>query len=159
MYRNSEGYHDPTAGAAMSRMMKEYKQAKRQIWRRQAEIKSRPKVYVVSKYAGDIEANVSKAVEYCRFVIGQERIPVASHLIYPAVLRDTVAAERELGTMFGLALLALCDEVWVFGEEQSEGMAAEIVEARRLDKPLRYYTRDFILMDHDGMRHLDSEEM
>ena len=26
MYKNSEGYADPTAGAAMSRIMKEYRQ-------------------------------------------------------------------------------------------------------------------------------------
>ena len=105
MFKNSEGYSDPTAGAAMSQIMKEYKQAQRDKWRRQREIKNRPKVYVVSKYAGDTQANVSKTVEYCRFVIAKKRIPVASHLIYPAMLNDMVTAERELGTMFGLALL------------------------------------------------------
>lgn len=139
MFKNGEGYSDPTAGAAMSQIMKEYKQTQRDTWRRQNEIKSRTKVYVVSKYAGDTKANASKTVEYCRFVIEKKRIPVASHLIYPAMLNDTVTAERELGTMFGLALLALCDEVWVFGKEHSEGMTAEIVEAKRLNKPVRYY--------------------
>lgn len=139
MFKNSEGYSDPTAGAAMSQIMKEYKQTQRDTWRRQNEIKSRPKVYVVSKYLGDTKANASKAVEYCRFVIAKKRIPVASHLIYPAMLNDMVTAERELGTMFGLALLALCDEVWVFGKEHSQGMTAEIVEAKRLNKPLRFY--------------------
>ena len=122
--------------------MKEYKQTQRDTWRRQNEIKSRPKVYVVSKYAGDTKVNVSKAVEYCRFVIGKKRIPVASHLIYPAMLQDTIAADRELGTMFGLALLALCDEIWVFGRVPSPGMAAEIAEAKRLNKPLRYYSEE-----------------
>ena len=142
MFKNSEGYSDPTAGAAMSQIMKEYKQTQRDTWQRQNEIKSRPKVYVVSKYAGDTKANVSKAVEYCRFVIGKKRIPVASHLIYPAMLQDTIAADRELGTMFGLALLALCDEIWVFGRAPSPGMAAEIAEAKRLNKPLRYYSEE-----------------
>ncbi|MEG1304927.1 MAG: DUF4406 domain-containing protein [Oscillospiraceae bacterium] len=142
MFKNSEGYSDPTAGAAMSRIMKEYKQAQRNTWRRQNEIKSRPKVYVVSKYAGDTKTNVSKTIQYCRFVIGKKCIPVASQLIYAAVLQDAVAAERELGTMFGLALLALCDEIWVFGKERSPGMAAEIAEAKRLNKPLHYYTEE-----------------
>ncbi len=140
MYKNREGYSDPTAGAAIGRLMKEYKQTQRDIKRRHNEIKSRPKVYVVSKYAGDIETNVSKTVDYCRFVINNNRIPVASHLIYPAILQDSVATERELGTMFGLALLALCDEVWVFGKEWSQGMKTEIVEAKRLGKPLHYYS-------------------
>ena len=39
--------------------------------------------------------------------------------------------------MFGLALLGLCDEVWVFGDISS-GMAAEIEEAKRLHKPVVY---------------------
>ena len=129
----------------MSQIMKEYKQTQRDTWRRQNEIKSRPKVYVVSKYAGDIETNVSKTVEYCRFAIEKKRIPVASHLIYPAMLNDAVTAERELGTMFGLALLALCDEVWVFGKEHSQGMTAEIVEAKRLNKPVRFYDEEVVL--------------
>ena len=142
MFKNSEVYSDPTAGTAMSQIMKEYKQTQRETWRRQDEIKSRSKVYVVSKYAGNTELNVSKAVEYCRFVIRKKHIPVASHLMYPAVLQDTVSSERELGTMFGLALLALCDEVWVFGKDQSEGMIAEVVEAKRLKKPLRYFSEE-----------------
>ncbi len=147
MYKNSEGYSDPTAGAAMSQIMKEYRQNHRDTWKRQNEIKTRPKVYVVSKYAGDIEANVSKAIGYCRFAVQKKRIPVASHLLYPAILQDAVAAERELGTMFGLALLALCDEVWVFGKEPSPGMTAEITEAKRLNKLLRYYPEE-VLNEH-----------
>ena len=47
MYRNSEGYADPTAGAALSRMMKEFRQEQK---RRYAD-KNRKKVYVASKYA------------------------------------------------------------------------------------------------------------
>ena len=52
-YRNSSGYYDPTAGAAMSQVMKEYKQARREQWQKDTEVKSRPKAYVVSQYAGD----------------------------------------------------------------------------------------------------------
>ena len=29
IYRNGDGYYDPTAGAAMSRIMKEYRQARK----------------------------------------------------------------------------------------------------------------------------------
>ena len=44
MYRNSEGYADPTAGAAMGQVMREYRQNQREQWRRKTEITSRPKV-------------------------------------------------------------------------------------------------------------------
>ena len=138
MYRNNEGYHDPTAGAAVGKMMREFQKEQKEIWRRQNEIKNRPKIYVVSKYAGEVEKNVANAIRYCQYVIGNRKIPIASHLLYPAMLNDNDPDERELGTMFGLSLLSICDEVWVFGKEHSAGMQQEIKEAMRLNKPIRY---------------------
>ena len=121
MYKNKEGYTDPTAGAAMATIMKEYRQNQRRIYRKHSEIKARPKVYVVSKYAGDIEGNTAAAIRYARFAIEKKRLPVVSHLLYPQIL-------------------ALCEEVWVFGTEHSSGMQAEIHEAHRLKKRIRYYS-------------------
>lgn len=139
MYRNGEGYNDPTAGVAIGSVMKEYKQKRRKQWQHETEIKERPKVYVVSRYAGDVPNNVEAAKKYCRMVIDANRIPLASHLLYPQFLNDDDPAERELGTMFGLALLAICDEVWCFGTEYSAGMKGELHEAKRLKKPIRYF--------------------
>ncbi|MBD5537794.1 MAG: hypothetical protein HDQ99_19520 [Lachnospiraceae bacterium] len=134
MYKNSEGYADPTAGLAMSQVMKEYRQWQKQ---RYAD-KNRRKVYVASKYAGDVDANVAAAIGYCRRVIDEGYMPVASHLLYPQILNDSDPEKRELGLMFGLALLRMCDEVWVFGSVSS-GVAQEIDEARRLKKQIRYF--------------------
>ena len=124
MYRNSEGIPDPTAGRAISNVMKAYKAEQREKFRRCDEIKNRKKVYVISKYAGDVEKNVKAAQENCRFVIRRKCIPVASHLLYP---------------QFGLALLAVCDEAWVFpnGQLLSEGMQREIQECRRRGIPVK----------------------
>ena len=133
MYRNSEGYADPTAGAAMRQMMKEYRQQQKQHYAD----KNRKKVYVASRYAGNVEANVKAATRYCRLVIDRGYMPVASHLLYPQILRDDDPAERELGMLFGLALLRDCDEVWVFGEV-SPGVAREIEEAKQLHKRIRF---------------------
>lgn len=134
MYRNNEGYADPTAGSAMSQIMKEYRQQQK---KRYAD-KNRRKVYVASRYAGDVDANTQAAITYCRRVIDEGYMPVASLLMYPAMLNDLDKDERELGLLFGLALLAMCDEVWVFGTV-SPGMAQEIEEAKRLKKPIRYF--------------------
>lgn len=134
MYKNHEGYADPTAGRAMSLIMKEYRQRQKQ---RYAD-KNRRKVYVASRYAGDVERNVAMAIDYCRRVIDAGYMPVASHLLYPQILNDNDPDERELGLLFGLALLRMCDEVWVFGEV-SEGMAKEIEEAKKLNKKLRMF--------------------
>lgn len=144
MYRNSEGYADPTAGAALGQIMKEYRQERREAWKRENEIKSRPKVYVVSRYAGDIENNVLSAIRYCKFVITKGKMPIAAHLLYPQMLDDNVPAEREIGTMFGIALLEMCDEVWCFGKELSSGMEREIKEAKRLGKPIKYFNSEVV---------------
>ena len=132
-YRNSEGYADPTAGLAMSRVMKEYRQKQK----KQFADKNRRKIYVASKYAGNVDANVASAITYCRRVIDEGCMPIASHLLYPQMLDDNNPDEREMGLMFGLALLALCDEVWVFGEV-SAGVAREVAEAKKLNKRIRY---------------------
>lgn len=134
MYKNSEGYDDLTAGAAMSRMMKEYRKQQRKYYA----YKNRRKIYVASKYAGDVEKNVKNAIGYCRRVIEQGHMPIASHLLYPQMLDDMNPEERKMGQMFGMALLGICDEVWVFGEISS-GMAEEIREAKTMKKTLRYF--------------------
>lgn len=145
MYKNSEGYSDPTAGIAMGRVMKEYRKKRRETWRRQAEIKERPKVYIISRYAGDIENNVKAAIRYCRFAIDKHKMPVASHLLYPQIMDDNILEEREIGMMYGLALLAVCDEVWCFGKDLSSGMTLEINEAKRLKIPIKYFSEEAIL--------------
>ena len=58
-YRNSEKYADPTAGEAMMNIMLEQKKQQEEQKRRMYERIHRPKVYIVSKYAGDIEANTA----------------------------------------------------------------------------------------------------
>lgn len=134
MYKNSKGYADPTAGSAMSQIMKEYRQQQKKRYAG----KNRRKIYVASRYAGDVDANVKAAVGYCRLVIDKGYMPIASHLLYPQILNDNDPNERDLGLLFGLALLAVCDEVWVFGSV-SPGVAQEIEEAKRLKKQIRYF--------------------
>ncbi|MCM1439358.1 MAG: hypothetical protein NC131_09200 [Roseburia sp.] len=134
MYKNNEGYADPTAGEAISRIMKEYRQKQKQRYID----KNRRKIYVASRYAGDVDANIAAAIGYCRRVIAEGYMPIASHLLYPQILNDDNPEERELGLMFGLALIRISDEVWVFGSVSS-GVALEIEEAKRLKKHLRYF--------------------
>ena len=128
MYKNYEGYNDPTAGAALGKVMKEYRIERRREWQRQNSIKERQKVYIVSPYAGDVETNVKNAITYCRYAISKKKIPIASHLLYPQMLNDNNPEEREVGTLYGLSLLAICDEIWCFGDELSPGMEKEIKE-------------------------------
>lgn len=93
---------------------------------------------MISPYARDIRKNTAAAIRFCRYVIDFGAMPVASHLLYPQILDDRSNDEREMRLMFGMALLALCDEAWVFGSTVSSGMEAEIAEAKRLNIPVRY---------------------
>lgn len=135
-------YADPTANAAIGKVMKEYKQQQRAISNRQYEIRHRPKVYIVSRYAGDVKTNVRNARKYCRFAVAKLKNPLASHLLYPQFLDDNKEQEREIGLQYGLALLKLCDEVWCFGIEKSDGMKKELAAARRKNMKIRYFTED-----------------
>lgn len=142
MYKNKESYADPTAGMAVGQVMREFRANQKKIWRRLYEMRTQPKVYVISKYAGDVDKNVADAVRACRYLINKKKQPIASHLMYPAILGvgDTDTESRTLGLMYGLSLLAICDEVYCFETESglSEGMEQEIREAERLGKPIKY---------------------
>lgn len=99
----------------------------------------KPLVYICSPYAGDREENTRRARLYSRYVISCGAIPFASHLLYPQFLRDDVQEERQIGMECGMTLLALCDEIWVFGDRISKGMAAEIEYAKEAYIPVRYF--------------------
>ena len=111
----------PTAGAAIGSTMRDYRQERRRAWEKEHEIKTRRKAYIVSPYAGDVEKNTKDTVRYCRYAVKQGYIPVAAHLIYPQILDDRVPEERAMGLMFGLSLLDMCDEVWIFARRDAEG--------------------------------------
>ncbi len=142
MYKNKEGYPDPTAGSAMAEIMRDYKERQKKKWRKEYEMRNQSKAYVVSKYAGDIDKNVADAIRACQYLIERHKQPIASHLLYPQILgiADTDTESRTLGLMYGLSLMAMCDEVYVFETESglSEGMEQEVREAKRLGKPIKY---------------------
>jgi len=95
-------------------------------------------VYVASPFAGDVEENVRKTKEYCKFVADEGMVPLAPHLHYPQFLDDDNPQEREIGLMFSLSLLSKCDELWVFGRI-SKGVRGEIDTAERIGMPIRYF--------------------
>lgn len=129
-YKNAEGYPDPTAFGAFCAIEKEEKALRA----------FRPIVYICSPYAGDVENNVAAARRYSRFAVENGYIPIAPHLLFPQFLDDTNPKERELGLLFGNALLSKCAEMWVFGDRISEGMDAEIKRAVWKGHRIRYFT-------------------
>ena len=94
-------------------------------------------IYVASPYAGDIEKNTVFAKRACRHVMEQGHAFFAPHLLYPSLLCESVARERQLALDMGLVMLSACDELWCYGDCISQGMMAEITEAERLGIPIR----------------------
>lgn len=130
--RNSEGYFDPTAYEALSKIEREAKQARAY----------RPLVYVCSPLSGDMERNAENARRYCRFAVDSGCIPLAPHLYFPQFMDDGSGAERNLDLFMDIVLLSKCSELWVFGERISPGMSIEIEKAKRKGQPIRWFTAD-----------------
>ena len=128
---NSEGYKDPVVYEALARVEAEERAAR-------AAAAYRPLVYICSPYAGDIERNTCRARAFSRFAVEKKYIPIAPHLLCPQYLNEET--ERWLGLKMGIVFMGKCEEVWVFGDVISEGMAAEINKAKRMRKKIRYFT-------------------
>ena len=114
--RDHEGYADPTAHAALTKVSREGRF-----------------VYICSPYRDSPRVNVMRVRQYCKFAVSKGRIPLA-----PQFLSEI--NERGKAMSMNLELLRLCDEVWVFGERITEGMETEIAHAERLQKNIRYFT-------------------
>lgn len=96
-------------------------------------------VYICSPCRG-ITANIQLARIYCAKVMREhpDVIPIAPHVYFTQFLDDAVPTERSLGMEAGLALLEMCDELWVYGiGQESEGMTAEIKRAQELGIPVK----------------------
>ena len=93
-----------------------------------------PLVYVCSPFRGDTRNNIEKAKSYSRFVVDHGAIPLTPHLLLPQFMDE--ATERELAMEMDLFFLTKCDQLWAFGTERSDGMKAEMAEAKRLGIPI-----------------------
>jgi len=94
-------------------------------------------IYVCSPLKGDIENNIKKAIQYCRFVFLQGHIPYAPHVIFTQFLDDAVESERNAAIEMGNIMLLKCDELWVFGDTISSGMNSEMELAFRNKIPIK----------------------
>ena len=90
------------------------------------------KVYICAPLAGDVQGNLEKAKRYSEYALRCGAAPVTPHF-YALCLDDSIPEEREMGMAAGLSLLWFCDEGWVFGDQTTDGMRAEIKLANNLN--------------------------
>jgi len=84
----------------------------------------------------------SKAYFYCKdaiceFVFNNDMLPVNPFMVFDYFLNDRV--DRDLIRRANNHLVSMCDELWVFGEI-SNGVMFEIILAKNLKKPVRYFS-------------------
>lgn len=94
------------------------------------------KVYICSPLGGNVEENLRKVRRYTKYALLCGTAPVVPHS-YALCLDDGIPKEREIGIAAGLSLLWFCDEMWLFGDEVTEGMAAEIQFCKNLNVTIR----------------------
>lgn len=102
-------------------------------------------IYVCSALRGDIQENIEKACNYCEYVVRKcGAIPIAPHIYFTQFLNDDIPSDRIFGLQAGLQLLEECDELWCIGEKVTQGMELEIVAAKKLGIPVRYFSDEEI---------------
>lgn len=101
-----------------------------------------PVVYICSRYSGDVKRNTEMARRCCRYAVDQGYIPLAPHLLLPQFLSEET--ERDLAISIDLRFLSLCQELWVCGNEPSEGMRRELEQATLAGMPVRFVKEEDI---------------
>ncbi|MFI3116302.1 MAG: DUF4406 domain-containing protein [Clostridia bacterium] len=66
-------------------------------------------------------------------MINQNHNFYCPHLILPEFLNDDIPREREKALIMGKQMMFKCDELWIFGEEISQGMLEEVAFSRNLN--------------------------
>ena len=87
----------------------------------------------------------SKKYYYCRdavceFVFNQGALPVNPFRLYGYFLSDRV--DRDLVRQANNNLIRRCEALWVFGKTIADGVFYEIEYARKLNKPIRFFSID-----------------
>lgn len=98
--------------------------------------------YICSPLKGDIKGNIEKARAYCRIAFEKGYAPIAPHIYFTQFLDESNPTERKSGLQYGLDLVRLSNELWVFGKKVSEGMRAEIALAKDLMIPIKYFNEE-----------------
>jgi hypothetical protein len=76
----------------------------------------------------------------CEFVFNQGAVPINPFRLYEYFLGDRV--DRDFIRQANNNLIRKCDALWVFGETIADGVLFEILYAKKLKMPVKYYIVD-----------------
>ena len=83
------------------------------------------KVYICAPLGDNVTENLERVKEYTEYALKCGAAPVVPHF-YALCLDDNDPKQRETGMQAGQSLLWFCDEMWIFGDELTDGMKEEI---------------------------------
>ena len=86
--------------------------------------------------------NMAMARRYSRYAADRGCVPLTPHLWLPQFLSEET--ERDLAINIDLRFLSLCQELWVCGNEPSEGMRRELEQATLAGMPVRFVKEEDI---------------
>ncbi|MRJ47099.1 DUF7768 domain-containing protein [Fundicoccus ignavus] len=121
---NGSGYYDPTAYQALKKL------------------NYLPIVYICSSFSGDEVVNAELARQYAHFALEKGTIPITPNLLFPHIMNDLDVEGRQHALRVKLILLGRCKELWVFGDNLSEGMRQEIQRAKHRNMMIRWFSED-----------------
>ena len=90
------------------------------------------KVYICAPLTDQPEQDLAQAKRYAEYALKCGTAPVVPHF-YAECLPGSRKQLRELIQATALSLIRVCDEVWVFGDQLTESMSAEIRHAKLLN--------------------------
>lgn len=97
------------------------------------------KVYICAPLTDQPEKDLEQAKRYAGYALKCGSAPVVPHF-YAECIACTRKQLRELIQATALSLIWVCDEVWVFGDQLTDGMSAEIRHAKALNINIRTFS-------------------
>lgn len=106
-------------------------------------------VYICAPLRGDVEKNIEFARQRAREVFQAGEIPVCSHLMFPPIADPGNLAEDQAAREMGLRLVALCQQVNVYGSIKTPGMLEEIALAEKLGVSVQFFEGTDVCLPHN----------
>ncbi|MCU0664664.1 MAG: hypothetical protein MUC50_20365 [Myxococcota bacterium] len=100
----------------------------------------RPRVYVCHAVSANTEKTERAIKAICREIVHSGALPIAPQVYLPQFVDEHSA--RGLSMTFCLELVALCDELRVYGTTITSGMRREIELAEGFGIPVRHMTEE-----------------
>lgn len=105
-------------------------------------------VYIAHPISGDIDGNLKKIIAIIREIniTQKDVVPFAPYWVDCHALNDDIPAERQRGIDNVMELFSrkYIDELWLYGDRISNGMAAEINVCESLDIPVIAKSKELV---------------